>query len=455
MVKTRVNVEKYQKTSYYGDGVITAYGKVNGVTVYAAAQDCTISGGAGGEAHIKKICHVLELAIKTKSPFICLCDSGGARIEEGIISLSAYSRLFYLNVKASGYIPQIAAIMGNCAGGSSYSPALSDFVFMVKGTSQFFITGPKVIKAMTGEDITMEQLGGADIHKKESGQAHVIAENDNDCIDKIRDLVELIGNKKHQQYEGVGSEKKVRIEEIVPENTRKSYDVKKVIDEVVDENFFEILPDFARNIVVGFSRLGGKTIGIVANQPEQCGGALDCDAADKAARFVRLCDCFDIPLLVLVDVPGFLPGVSEERKGILRHGSKLLYAFAEAQVPKITLIMRKAYGGAYCAMNSKELGADMVFAWPLCEIAVMGADGAVDVIYHKRLEASDNVEAEREELIEEYREHYLTPYFAASLAVVDEIIKPEETRNKLIAAFEALEGKERALETKYHGNIPL
>ena len=428
---------------------------MNGVTVYAAAQDCTISGGAGGEAHIKKICHVLELAIKTKSPFICLCDSGGARIEEGIISLSAYSRLFYLNVKASGYIPQIAAIMGNCAGGSSYSPALSDFVFMVKGTSQFFITGPKVIKAMTGEDITMEQLGGADIHKKESGQAHVIAENDNDCIDKIRDLVELIGNKKHQQYEGVGSEKKVRIEEIVPENTRKSYDVKKVIDEVVDENFFEILPDFARNIVVGFSRLGGKTIGIVANQPEQCGGALDCDAADKAARFVRLCDCFDIPLLVLVDVPGFLPGVSEERKGILRHGSKLLYAFAEAQVPKITLIMRKAYGGAYCAMNSKELGADMVFAWPLCEIAVMGADGAVDVIYHKRLEASDNVEAEREELIEEYREHYLTPYFAASLAVVDEIIKPEETRNKLIAAFEALEGKERALETKYHGNIPL
>lgn len=457
--ESRIVFEGSGKKHYLGDGVITGYGLVNGRMVYAASQDCMISGGAGGEAHIRKICHALELAIKTKSPMIFLCDSGGARIEEGILSLSAYSRLFYLNTKASGYIPQIAAIMGNCAGGSSYSPALCDLIFMVEQTSQFFITGPKVIKALTGEKVTMEELGGADIHAKISGQAHVVCKSDQECIAQIRrtlaflsDNIENTGIKMPHPY----IERAKKIEEIVPENSRYSYNVKKVIHCLVDkEDFMELSSEFAKNIVIGLARMGGRTIGVVANQPEVSGGALDCDAADKGARFVRFCDCFQIPLFVLVDVPGFYPGTAEEQKGILRHGSKLLYAFAEADVPKITLIMRKAYGGAYCAMNSKELGADVVYAWPTCEIAVMGADGAVDVIYHREIEKSDKPDKVRQEKIKNYEECYLNPYYAASFSLVDEVIMPDETREKVIMALKALENKQESVLAKKHGNIPL
>lgn len=457
--KSRIDSEELKKKHYLGDGVITGYGKVNGVTVYAAAQDCTISGGAGGEAHVYKICQALELAIKTKSPFVSLCDSGGARIEEGIISLSAYSRLFYLNTQASGYIPQIAAIMGNCAGGSSYSPAMCDYIFMVENTSQFFITGPRVIKALTGEDVTMNELGGAQVHSKQSGVADFVCKNDTECIHEIRKLLNYITHKKQSFVEirkGTYESRAQRIENIVPEKTRQSYDVRDVISCVVDEfSFFEVDKDYAGNIVVGFARLEGKTIGIVANQPCVLGGAIDCDASDKSSRFVRFCDCFDIPLLVLVDVPGFYPGAGEEKKGILRHGAKMLYAFSEATVPKVTLIMRKAYGGSYCAMNSKDMGADIVFAWPICEIAVMGADGAVDVMFNKQIAKAENPEQLRQEQIKKYEDKYLNPYFAASFGMVDEVILPEETRNKLIVAFDSLENKQVLMYSKKHGNIPL
>lgn len=459
LVKSRVEAEEVKKKHYLGDGVIAGYGKVNGTTVYAVAQDCTVSGGAGGEAHVQKMCEALELALKTKSPFVCLCDSGGARIEEGIISLSAYSRLFYLNTQASGYIPQIAAIMGNCAGGSSYSPAMCDYIFMVKNTSQFFITGPRVIKALTGEDVTMDELGGADVHSRYSGVSNFVCENDEDCISQIKELLGYINEKqlavntkRKVDYKAIGSQ----IEEIVTENTRRSYDVRQVISCLSDEKkFFEVSADFATNMVVGFCRLDGKTVGVVANQPAVMGGAIDCDAADKCARFVRFCDSFDIPLLVMVDVPGFYPGKAEEKKGILRHGSKMLYAFSEATVPKISLIMRKAYGGAYCAMNSKAMGADVVFAWPICEIAVMGADGAVDVMFNKQIKQAENPDEFRQEQIAKYEKKYLNPYFAASLGMVDEVVLPEETRAKIIEAFSALEGKQIVGYSKKHGNIPL
>lgn len=457
--KTRIKTEEVEKRQYVGDGVICGYGNVNGVTVYAVAQDATISGGAGGETHVNKISHTLELAISNKSPFVQMCDSGGARIEEGILSLSAYSKLFWLNTQASGYIPQIAAIMGNCAGGSAYSPAMCDMLFMVEKTGQFFITGPKVIKALTGEDITMNELGGADVHSEWSGQAHFVCKNDQDCLDKIREVLAYITipkadykSRKRFDYVKLGKQ----IEDIVPENTRRSYDVKEVIRRIVDNGkFVELLCEFARNLVIGFARLDGRAIGIVANQALHMGGSLDCDAGDKCARFVRFCDCFDIPLLVLVDVPGFFPGVQQEKKGILRHGSKILYAFSEATVPKISLIMRKAYGGAYCAMNSKAMGADMVYAWPICELAVMGADGAVDVIFDKQIKASNNPDLLREEKIENYKNKYLNPYYAASCGFVDEVILPEETRDRLIAAYAGLENKTSMILKKKHGNITL
>lgn len=456
--KSRFEIEDIKKEHFLGDGVIAGYGLVDGINVYAVAQDCTISGGAGGETHVNKICRTLELAIKTKSPFILLCDSGGARIEEGILSLAAYSRLFYLNQKASGIIPQIAAIMGNCAGGSSYSPAMCDFVFMVRETGQFFITGPKVIKALTGEEITMEQLGGADVHSRWSGQVHFVTQTDYDCIMQIRKLLLYLAVPqinyldKKINFRELGK----KIEILVPENVRHSYDVLNVIQNIVDMNsFMEVLPDFAPNMVIGFARLGGRSIGIVANQPNRMGGAIDCDAADKCARFVRTCDCFNIPILVLTDVPGFLPGSQEEKKGILRHGCKMLYSFSEATVPKVTVIMRKAYGGAYCAMNSKDTGADIVFAWPICEIAVMGADGAVDVIFSKQIKAANNPEKLRNEKIEIYENTYLTPYFAAACGMVDEIICPEETREKLIHAFKSLEDKTIEKVDRKHGNIVL
>lgn len=457
LVKSRNIQDDIEKKYYVGDGVIAGFGKVNGKIVYAVAQDCTVSGGSGGEMHVQKICQALEMAIQTKSPFVCLCDSGGARIEEGIASLSAYSRLFYLNTLASGYIPQISAIMGNCAGGSSYSPAMCDYIFMVKKTSQFFITGPRVIKALIGEEISMEDLGGTEVHSRTSGVANFVYENDTECINGIKKLLQFICEKKQFYQEEKNTKwNEEKIEEKIPENTRCAYDVREIINCLVDHSlFFEVSEQFAANIVTGFARLKGRSVGIIANQPMVLGGAIDCDAADKCARFVRTCDCFNIPLLVLVDVPGFYPGAAEEKKGILRHGSKMLYAFSEATVPKISVIMRKAYGGAYCAMNSKDMGADMVFAWPICEIAVMGADGAVDVMFHKQIQTAENPEVFRQEKIRSYEEKYLNPYFAASLGMVDEVILPEDTRNKIIQALDALENKTLTMPDKKHGNIPL
>lgn len=458
-IQSRIEFDGGKKGRSSGDGVIAAYGNINGVSVYAVSQDCTISGGAGGEMHVYKICRALELAIQNRCPIVYICDSGGARIEEGIVSLSAYSRLFYLNTRASGMILQIAAIMGNCAGGSSYSPAMCDFVFMVKNTSQFFITGPRVIMALTGERVTMEELGGVDVHSRYSGQAHFVCEDDKCCLSEIRLLLTYI-KRPQMTYKSTGKinyrVKGELIKDIVPVYKKKAYDVRNVIINLCDnKEFLEVLPEFASNLVTGFCRLEGQTIGIVANQPQVKGGALDCDASDKCARFVRTCDCYDVPILVLEDVPGFYPGIAEEKKGILRHGCKMLYAFAEATVPKITVIMRKAYGGAYCAMNSKALGADMVFAWPICEIAVMGADGAVDIVYHREIEDAENAEEFRQKEIEKYEEKYLTPYFAAAYGMVDEIIMPEETREKLIRAFHSLENKYVETYKKKHGNIAL
>lgn len=456
-VKSRAELGEVKKKRYLGDGVICGYGSVNGKTVYAISEDATISGGASGATQVEKICRTIEQAILAQKPFVMLCESGGARIEEGILSLSAHSRLFLDNTRASGYIPQIAAIMGNCAGGSSYSPAMCDFLFMVEKTGQLFITGPKVIKAMIGMDVTMNELGGASVHSQYSGQAHFVYQNDIECIEGIKELLEYTTVRK-KEYTGKTDYTKLGkdLEYIVPEDKRYPYDVKEVIYRLVDDRIFmEVLPEFAKNLVVGFARLDGRSIGIVANQANNNGGAVDCDAADKCARFVRFCDCFDIPILTLVDVPGFMPGIKQERKGILRHGSKILYAYAEATVPHISLILRKAYGGAYCAMDSKALGSDVAFAWPICEFAVMGPDGAVDVIYHKQLEEAEDPEKLREELISQYKEKYLDPFYAAMCGMIDEVVLPEETRQKLVAAFNSLENKKVKVLPKKHGNISL
>lgn len=448
-----------EKKHYYGDGVICGFGKINGKGVYAISSDATISGGAGGEEYIKKVCRCLQSAISTKSPFVSLNESGGARIEEGINSLAAYSTLFKLNTMASGYIPQIAAIMGNCAGGASYSPILHDFLFMTQ-KSQMYITGPQVIKALTGETVSMDELGGSDIHAKESGQIHFVYSDDKKCIEAIRNLLSYLpqncSEKPAELAQYVFEESAVSLEELVPENTRQPYDIRKVINVLCDkDSFLEIQEEFARNVCVGLARICGKTIGIIANQPMVLGGALECDASDKASRFIRTCDCFNIPLVTLVDVPAFMPGLNQEKKGIIRHGAKLLYSFAEATVPKITVILRKAYGGAYCAMNSKNLGSDMVYAWPISEIAVMGADGAVGVICKKEIEKADNPEQKRQELIARYKDEYLNPYYAAKRGLIDEIIRPEDTRNKIISALELINDKEAVVLNKKHGNIPL
>lgn len=459
LTKSRQQELSKSKKHFYGDGVVTGYGEIHGRLAFGISQDSSVSGGAGGEEHIQKICRCLEMAIRAKAPFISLNESGGARIEEGIDSLAAYSKLFQLNTLASGYIPQIAAIMGNCAGGASYSPALHDFVFMVKNTSQMYITGPAVIKALTGEQVSMEELGGTQLHSNVSGQAHFVCENDEECLNRIRRLLSYLPQNCHEELPETsyhGADNSERIEQIVPENKKKPYDVVGVIESIVDEGtFFEVSKDFAANICIGFARMEGSPVGIIANQPNVNGGALDCDASDKGARFVRCCDCFNIPLICLVDVPAFMPGIRQEKKGIIRHGSKMLYAFSEASVPKVSLIMRKAYGGAYCAMNSKNLGADVVYAWPICEIAVMGADGAVNVIYKKQIEAAENPQDEREKLIEEYNGRYLNPYFAAEHALVDEIIKANQTRKKICSALKMLKNKTVPFLNKKHGNIPL
>lgn len=442
-----------------GDGVVIGYGRVNGRMVCASSQDFTVCGGAGGEEYALKIAHCLKKAIDMKVPFININDSGGARIEEGICSLSAYSRLFRLNTIASGYVPQISVIMGPCAGGASYSPALCDVIFMVDKGSQMYITGPKVVMSVTGENVDAETLGGAATHTCKSGVAHFAYPDERSCIDGVKRFLSYLPQSCQDMplvTNAVETGMERTLYDVVSDSQRRSYDIHQVINAIVDkDSFMEIHESFAQNIVVGLCRMGGRSVGIVANQPRFKAGALDCDGADKTARFVRFCDCFNIPIVTLVDVPAFLPGTEQENKGIIRHGAKILYAFSEATVPKICVILRKAYGGAFCAMNSKDLSADIVYAWPTAEIAVMGAEGAVNIIFHKQVINAPDPMAEKERLILEYEEKFMNPYFAASRGFVDEVILPEETRDKTVFALEALQHKEVFLPKKKHGNIPL
>ncbi|PKP41392.1 MAG: methylmalonyl-CoA carboxyltransferase [Bacteroidetes bacterium HGW-Bacteroidetes-13] len=449
-----------EKEIYYGDGVITGYGTVHQRLVYVFAQDFTVFGGALSETHAEKICKVMDLAVRTGAPIIGLNDSGGARIQEGVRSLGGYADIFFRNVQASGVIPQISAIMGPCAGGAVYSPAMTDFTIMVQHTSYMFVTGPNVVKTVTNEDVSSEELGGAETHASKSGVTHLKALNDIDCLDKIKRLLRYLpqSNKQkpdHLKYE-LKDEKRPQLESIIPDSANKPYDMKLVIEGIIDvDSFFEIHPDYATNIVVGFARLAGKSIGIVANQPMSLAGVLDVDSSKKAARFVRFCDCFNIPLLVLVDVPGFLPGTDQEWNGIISHGAKLLYAFSEATVPSVTLITRKAYGGAYDVMNSKHIGADMNFAWPTAEIAVMGAKGASEIIFRNEIKKASDPAKKLAEKEDEYAEKFANPFLAAERGFIDEIILPIDSRRKLIRAFSILENKKVLRPQRKHGNIPL
>jgi propionyl-CoA carboxylase beta chain len=449
-----------EKEQYYGDGVVTGYGTINGRLVYVFAQDFTVFGGALSETHAEKICKVMDLAMKVGAPIIGLNDSGGARIQEGVRSLGGYADIFYRNVMASGVIPQISAIMGPCAGGAVYSPAMTDFVMMVEGTSYMFVTGPNVVKTVTNEEVTSEELGGASTHSMKSGVAHLTAANDIQCLSDLKELLSYLPQNNRETpkllpYE-LGDELRPELATVVPESTTTPYDMRDVIKGIIDEDsFFEIHKDYAENIVVGFARLGGRSIGIVANNPMFLAGVLGVDSSKKAARFTRFCDCFNIPLLVLVDVPGFLPGTDQEWNGIIIHGAKLLYALSEATVPRVTVITRKAYGGAYDVMNSKHIGADMNFAWPTAEIAVMGAKGASEIIFRKEIQASDDPAKKLQEKEAEYAEKFANPYRAAKRGFIDEVILPEHTRRKLLKAFAMLEGKKAKIPKKKHGNIPL
>ncbi len=445
---------------FYGDGVITGYGTVDGRLVYAYAQDFTVFGGALSETQAEKICKIMDMALSNGVPLIGLNDSGGARIQEGVRSLGGYADIFYRNVQASGVIPQISAIMGPCAGGAVYSPAMTDFTIMVEGSSYMFVTGPNVVKTVTNEEVTSEELGGAMTHATKSGVTHLTAANDVDCIQQIRKLLSYIPQYNQQQPVNIpyttNDEMRPALSAVMPESAATPYEMKEVIREIVDQDsFFEIHEHFAKNIIVGFSRIGGQSVGIVANQPWHLAGVLDTDASRKAARFVRFCDCFNIPLLVLVDVPGFLPGTDQEWDGIIHHGAKLLYAFSEALVPRVTLITRKAYGGAYDVMNSKHIGADMNFAWPTAEIAVMGAKGASEIIFKKEILASKDPQETLKEKEKEYAEHFANPYEAAERGFIDEVIWPEESRRKIMKAFAILRGKKKTGPVRKHGNIPL
>lgn len=444
-----------------GDGVVTGYGTVDGRLVYVYAQDFTVLGGSLGEMHAAKICKVMDMAMKMGAPIIGINDSGGARIQEGVDALSGFGKIFYRNTQASGLVPQISVIMGPSAGGAVYSPALTDFIFMVENTSRMFITGPQVIKSVTGEEVSQEELGGAKTHNKTSGVAHFIDKTEEECIDRIKELLSYLPSNNLEDAPVFLCEDDInRVEEelneIVPENPNKPYDMKEVIKLIADEGyFFEVQPLYAQNILTGYIRLNGKTVGVVANQPRVLAGCLDINASDKAGRFVRTCDAFNIPLLTLVDVPGFLPGTEQEYGGIIRHGAKLLYAYSEATVPKVTVILRKAYGGAYIAMCCKDLGADQVFAWPGAEIAVMGPDGAANIIFKKEIENSDDPINTRQEKIEEYRQAVANPYTAAQRGYVDDVIVPSITRPRIISAFDMLETKRESRPGKKHGNVPL
>ncbi len=448
------------KSKIPGDGVITGYGKIHGRLVYVFSQDFTVLGGSLSETHAAKICKIMDLAMKNGAPVIGLNDSGGARIQEGVVSLAGYADIFYKNTIASGVIPQISVIMGPCAGGAVYSPALTDFVFMVEDTSYMFVTGPNVVKTVTHETVTSEDLGGAKAHAEKSGVNHFTYANDVECLKEVRRLVTYLpqnfGEKAPTTKYIFTESKKETIKSILPVNSTLPYDIRSVVDCVIDDNsFLEVQRDFAKNIVVGFARLDGRTIGVVANQPASMAGVLDIDASRKGARFVRFCDAFNIPLLVFEDVPGFLPGTDQEWRGIITHGAKLLYAFSEATVPRITVITRKAYGGAFDVMNSKNIGADLNFAWPTAEIAVMGAKGAAEIIFKKEISEAADSQAKWLEKEKEYAELFANPYRAAERGFVDDVILPEETRAKLIAAFESLENKVVSLPKKKHGNIPL
>lgn len=443
-----------------GDGVVTGYGKVHGRPVYIFAQDFTVFGGSLAEIHAKKIVRIMDLALQNGIPLIGLNDSGGARIQEGVVSLGGYADIFYRNTLASGVIPQISAIMGPCAGGAVYSPALTDFIYMVQDSSFMFVTGPNVVKTVTHEEVTSEDLGGASTHSQKSGVAHFSVANDLQCISDIKKLLSYLPQNCEEQspkypYTG-GNADRPELNTIIPESANQPYDMKDVIHQIVDENsFYEVQENFAQNIVCGFAFLEGKSIGVVANQPAYLAGVLDIHSSNKAARFVRFCDSFNIPLLVLEDVPGFLPGTDQEWGGIISNGAKLLYAFCEATVPRITVITRKAYGGAYDVMNSKHIGADMNYAWPTAEIAVMGAKGAAEIIFKREIDEAKDPAAKWLEKEAEYAELFANPYNAAAHGFVDEVIEPHDTRKKLIRAFDMLKNKVAKVPKKKHGNLPL
>ncbi len=479
-VEGRIDDFDLDKRRYAGDGVVTGYGSIRGRRVFVSSEDFTVIGGTLGEYHARKIMAAQDMAMDMGIPFISINDSGGARIEEGIDSLAGYSGIFLRHTKASGVIPQIAVILGPCAGGACYGPAICDFIFMVEGTSKMFITGPNVVKTVIQEEVSVEDLGGAKVHATKSGVSHFTYTTEQDCLMGVRSLLSYLPDNyesplpvspkgdKETAFMTVNTVLKklpfgsgeaagaVSLRSLVPDNARTPYDVKKVIAHLADaDSFMEVQKDFAANVVVGFGRMEGRTVGFVANQPMVLGGSLDYHASDKMARFIRFCDCFGIPLVTLVDVPAFMPGSIQEHNGIIRHGAKVLFAYSEATVPKISVIMRKAYGGAYIAMNSKEMGADMVFAWPIAEIAVMGAEGAANIVFKKKINESENPAQMREQCKAEYEERFLNPYIAAKRGYVNEVIEPDETRERLLSALAVLSTKKVQKPAKKHGNIPL
>lgn len=449
-----------EKQKFLGDGVVTGYGTIDGRLTYVFSQDFTVFGGSLSETFAEKIVKIMDMAMKNGAPVIGLNDSGGARIQEGVVSLGGYADIFYKNTLASGVVPQISAILGPCAGGAVYSPAITDFIFMVEQSSYMFVTGPNVVKTVTQEEVTSEELGGAQTHASKSGVTHFACVNEAECIRQIKQLMSYIPSNCEEEpprvdYE-MGDETRMKLDDLLPDNPNQPYDMHDVIDGIIDsDTFLEVHKDFAENIICGFARLAGRSIGIVANQPMSMAGVLDIQSSTKAGRFVRFCDSFNVPLLVLVDVPGFLPGTDQEWNGIITNGAKLLYAFSEATVPRISVITRKAYGGAYDVMNSKHIGADMNYAWPTAEIAVMGAQGASEIIFRKEIQKAADPNEKLQEKINEYTEKFANPYIAAARGFVDEVILPHSTRTKLIHAFSMLENKVDKLPRKKHGNIPL
>ena len=449
------------KQKFLGDGVVTGYGKVNGRLVYVFSQDFTVLGGSLAEAHAEKICKIMDLALENGAPVVGLNDSGGARIQEGVVSLGGYADIFHRNVRASGVVPQLSLILGPCAGGAVYSPALTDFTLMVEGSSYMFVTGPNVVKTVTHEEVTSEELGGAQTHATKSGVTHFTAPHEAAAIEQAKQVLSFLPQNCEEDplflnYQNTTHEKRAKLDTLIPDSAQQPYDIREAIFEISDaDSFLEVQKDYAENIVVGFARLAGRSIGVVANQPAFLAGVLDIHASKKAARFVRTCDAFNVPLLVLEDVPGFLPGTDQEWNGIITNGAKLLYAFSEATVPRITVITRKAYGGAYDVMNSRNIGADMVYSWPTAEIAVMGAKGAAEIIFRKEISSAADPAAKLAEKEAEYAELFAHPYNAASRGYVDEVITPSDTREKLIRAFDMLKNKVRNTPRKKHGNIPL